>query len=141
MRMAPHFDTTTAQEGWKPVSPAMTTANIKKVTSSVLKRHQPEAFDRGKMKVGVPQSMFPPGTDVGNLLDQALALIGPDRSRAYTVPVNVAPPPTVIQVEIGFLGGDTVNHFGPRGNPGPPHPKETPIFTNAEINAIYAAIN
>jgi hypothetical protein len=42
-------------------------------------------------------------------------------------------------VEVGFWNGDEVNHFGPRGNPGPPHPLETPMFTKAEINAIYAA--
>lgn len=140
IRMAPHFGKETAQEGWKPKSVAMDAEGINSVTSSVLKRHKPEAFDRNKMKANVPrQSMFAPGTDVGDLLDQAMALIGPGRGAAQQVVVNSGPPPTPITVEIGFLGGDTVNHFGPRGNAGPPHPQETPAFTNAEINFIYAA--
>jgi len=140
IRFAPHFGTKTAQEGWKPKSAAMANAGINTVTASVLKRHQPEAFDRTKMKDDVPnQSMFPPGTDVGAVLDEALGKITPDRTRAQKVPVTVGPPPTVIEVEIGFLNGDMVNHFGPRGSVVPPHPQETPKFSNAEINAIYAA--
>jgi hypothetical protein len=138
IRMAPSFGTETAQEGWKPKSPAMAKAKIERVTASVLKRHQPETFDRSKMKA-VEQSMFPPGTDVGDLIDQALRKVGSDRSVAWTGSVLTGDPPTAITVEMGFLNGNVVNHFGPRRNVGPPHPQETPTFTNAEINAIYAA--
>lgn len=152
IRMAPHMALETAQEGWKPESDEMRAAEIDSVTASVLKRHQPETYD--KSKTVYEQSMFPPGTDVGDLLDQALAQVTDDRDHAQTLTVTVGPPPLDIEVEIGFLTVTPpavpgmpapepvtmVNHFGPRGSVDPPHPQETPVFLQAEINAIFAAI-
>jgi len=138
IRMAPHMALETAQEGWKPESGAMRTAGIETVTASVLKRHQPETYDKGK--TNYEQSMFPPGIDVGALIDQALAQVSDDRDHAEQVTVTVGPPPTQITVEIGYVNDTMVNHFGPRGSVAPPHPMETPVFREAEINAIFAAI-
>ncbi len=138
IRMAPHMAVDTAVEGWKPQSQEMEDQGIERVTASVLKRHQPETFVQAKAKA--EQSMFPPGTDVGALLDEAMTQLPADRTRAHTIPVTVSPPPITISVEIGFLNDTTVNHFGPRGNLVTPHPQETPKFTLAEINAIFAAI-
>jgi len=138
IRMAPHMGVDQAQEGWKPKSPAMGAQDIDRVTASVLKRHQPEKFDLSK--VNDVQSMFAPGTDVGDLFDQAMAAITADRDDKQTVNVTARPPPTVIAVEVGFLDDRTVNHFGPRQPVGAPHPQETPLFTRSEIENIFKAI-
>lgn len=138
IRMAPHMAVDKAEEGWKPKSPAMSAQGIDKVTASVLKRHQPEMFELAK--VNDVQSMFAPGTNVGDLFDQAMAAITADRDDKQTVNVTARPPPTVIAVEVGFLDDRTVNHFGPRQPVGAPHPQETPLFTRDEIQNIFKAI-
>jgi hypothetical protein len=140
-RFAAHMSNEAAQEGWKPTSPEMTGEGIVGVTASVLKRHKPQTFDRKKMKDAVLHSQFPIESDVGALLDEAMGKIGAGRNHSQTVPVGDPP----FDVEIGFLNGDTVNHFGPRGDvvappPAPPHPKETATFTTDEINAILDAV-
>ena len=158
-RMAPHMVTQTAQR--VPPTAAMQAGGYAEVTSSVSKRHRPESFslDYAKTKGYQEQTMFPPGVDLGTLVDLALIEVNAGRVFGKTptsvkqdrVTILVPPTNTPMTVEFGSVtdGGKKINHFGPRNDPppggpaltnGPPHPVETPNFSRTEMTAIFKSL-
>ncbi|MDR3515048.1 MAG: hypothetical protein P4M00_04470 [Azospirillaceae bacterium] len=139
IRFAPYFDRQTTDDSWKPKTPAMTALGIKTVTGSVRRRHTPECFDRTKMGGAVLHSQFPPGVDLGALIDDALTQIRTNGlALAGSHILDVGDPLAPIEIEIGFLDAQTVNHFTPRADRGLPN--ETPQFQTADIESILRAI-
>ena len=153
IRFAPHFDGKDFKDNWKGETAAMKTTGVKTVTCSILKRHTPTYFNKDNMGQAGVHSQFPPGTDVGALIEEALQSFGNNPLPQNKVKLNVGGDPPFL-VEIGFLNPQMCNHFTPwtgglshqevqrglRRPPAPPHPKETPGFETADINTILEAI-
>ena len=125
----------------------MAAAAVTGVTASVLKRHKPETFSKESMKDAVLHLQFPPGTDVGALIDGAVALLGPATGLNRKRKVNVGG----LLVEIAVAGNGELRHFTPhvkafgdaatlRDSPDPPDPNAPAQFTTATITSILASI-
>jgi hypothetical protein len=161
-RMAPHLRTAAAAKT-APTQAMLDEGIDGGVTSSVAKRHRPESasLEYARFKGYASQTLFPPGCDIAELADLALieraegrsfgaTLLDPEQKR-----VSITCPRTGarITVEIDTVedgeGKTAINHFGPRNEPppggppltnGPPHPDETPRFTQADMEAMYKAL-
>jgi len=146
VRFAPYFDKAPSKDNWMAPTKNMTDRGINTITGSILRRHSPRHFDKSKMGNAPLHSQFPPGVNLANLIDEALGklplpLTQVDLQRSHRVHVGN---PRIL-VEIGFFDSSTVNHFTPCGlppgdAPTPPHPREAPPFTTADINCILKSI-